>query len=119
MRQAVRLLGTALTGALLCFATAGAIAASVDLEATADRIVGFALGMRGIFSRQNSELSHDEMMARFEAEIRRGIGEGFGQARGVLGGLQLLEGQVQDNVDKTWDLVQRRLNDFFRPAEDE
>jgi hypothetical protein len=94
---------------------------SVDVtpEATADRIVSFALGLRGIFSRQNSELSHDEMMVRFEYEIRRGISEGFGHARGVLGDLELLEGSVQDNVATTWDLVQQKLEEFFRPAEDE
>ncbi len=88
----------------------------VTPEATADRIVGFALGLRGIFSRQNTELSQDEMMARFETEIRRGINEGFGHARGVLGNLDLLNPEVEDNVDATWQLVQQKLSDFFDPA---
>jgi hypothetical protein len=91
---------------------------SVDVtpEATADRIVGFALGLRGIFSRQNKDLSQDEMMTRFETEIRRGINEGFGHARGVLGDLELLSDEVENNVDLTWDLVQQKLSDFFDPA---
>ncbi len=88
----------------------------VTPEATADRIVSFALGLRGIFSRQNKDLSQDEMMARFETEIRRGINEGFGHARGALGDLELLSDEVENNVDLTWDLVQQKLSDFFDPA---
>ncbi len=89
--------------------------ADVSPDATADRIVGFALGMKGTYARQNPDLDPQELMARFESEIRRGIEDGFGHARGVLGGLELLEGQVKDNVDVTWDLVQQKLEDFFRP----
>ena len=55
-------------------------------------------------------------MARFETEIRRGINEGFGHARGVLGDLEMLSGDVEKNVDLTWDLVQQKLSDFFDPA---
>lgn len=93
--------------------------ADVSPEATADRIVGFALGLKGIYSRQNSEMSHEEMMAGFEAEIRRGISDGFGNARGILGGLDLLNEQVENNVDETWDLVQQKLENFFHPPEEE
>ncbi len=88
-------------------------------EATADRIVGFALGLKGIYSQQNSDLSEDEMMAGFEAEIRQGISEGFEGARGILGGMDLLNGQTEDNVDLTWDLVQQKLGEFFHPPEEE
>ena len=88
---------------------------SIDVtpEATADRIVGFALGMKGIFSRQSPQLGHEELLARFETEIRRGITDGFGHARGVLGGLELLNGEISSNVDLTWDLVQNKLDEFF------
>ena len=94
---------------------------SVDVspEATADRIVGFALGLKGVYSRQNSDLSQEEMMAGFEKEIRRGISDGFSNARGILGDLSMLEGDVQTNVDATWDLVQQKLDDFFHPPEEE
>ncbi len=91
----------------------------VTVEATADRIVGFALGLKGIYSRQNSGMSEDEMMAGFEAEIRRGISEGFGNAREILGGLDSFNGQVQENVDATWELVQQKLDEFFNPSEEE
>ncbi len=90
--------------------------ADVTPEATADRIVGFALGLKGTYSRQNSELSEAELMAGFESEIRRGIREGFGNARGILGDLDLHSGQVEENVDATWDLVQQKLAEYFHPA---
>ncbi|MCP4292639.1 MAG: hypothetical protein GY780_12485 [bacterium] len=85
----------------------------VSPEATADRIVGFALGLKSVFARQNEDLDEKEMMARFESEIRRGIGEGFSDARGILGGLEMLDGEIEEGVDATWDLVQQRLDDYF------
>lgn len=91
----------------------------VSPEATADRIVGFALGLKGVFARQNEDLSEDELMERFEGEIRRGIGEGFGHARSVLQGLDMLQGDIEQNVDATWEIVQQKLDDYFHPeAED-
>lgn len=93
--------------------------ADISPEATADRIVGFALGLKGTFARQNEDLSQAEMMAKFEVEIRRGIEEGFGNATSILRDLELMEGDVQDNVDTTWDLVQEKLNDFFNTPTEE
>ena len=84
-------------------------------EATADRIVGFALGLRSAYESQHEGHSPEELWSGFEEEIRRGIGEGFDHARGVLSGLDLMEGAVQDNVDLTWDLVQRKLEEIFHP----
>ena len=90
---------------------------SVSPEATADRIVGFALSLRGVFDRQNEGLSPEELRSAFEMEIRRGISEGFGHARGVLSDLELMEGEVQGNVDATWDLVQQKLEEIFNPQD--
>lgn len=87
----------------------------VSPEATADRIVGFALSLRSVYERQNEGLSQDDLRAGFEQAIRRGISEGFGHAQGVLSGLDFLEGEVQDNVDLTWELVQQRLEEIFNP----
>ena len=44
------------------------------------------------------------------------INEGFGHARGVLGDLEMLSDEVENNVDLTWELVQQKLSDFFEPA---
>lgn len=90
---------------------------SLDLspEATADRIVGMALGLRGVYDRLHEGQSEEERRSGFEEAIRRGISEGFGHATGVLSGLGFLEGEIQDNVDRTWDLVQLKLDEIFNP----
>jgi Domain of unknown function (DUF5610) len=88
-------------------------------EATAGRIVGFALGLKNTFRAQNPDLSEDELMAQFEKEVRQGISEGFAHARGILGDLDLLSGQVEDNVDSTRELVQQKLEEFFLPSDPE
>jgi len=89
----------------------------VTPEATADRIVSFALGLKNHFQRQNPQLDEKELLNRFEAEIRRGISDGFSSARGALGNLELLEGQISENVDTTWDLVQAKLDEVFQPPQ--
>ena len=87
----------------------------VSPEATADRIVGFALSLRGVYGHQNEGVGEEELRSGFEQEIRRGVREGFEHARGSLSNLDLLEGDIQNNVDLTWDLVQQKLDDFFHP----
>ena len=88
-------------------------------DATADRIVSFALGLHDAFSRQNADLGEAELMARFEAEVRRGIESGFDHARGTLGDLDLLQDDVARNVDTTYAAVQQRLADIFQPGDDQ
>jgi len=85
----------------------------VSPKATAERIVGFALNMMGTYRRQNQDMSEQELRAGFEVEIRKGISDGFDHAKGVLGDLDLLEGQVDENVISTWDHVQKMLDDYF------
>jgi len=94
-------------------------ATDLSPNATADRIVGFALGLRNTFSRQNADLDESELMARFEAEVRRGIEAGFAHARGTLGDLNLLKDEVPDNVDATYAAVQQKLADYFQPSNDQ
>ena len=105
-------------------ATAGPAAAvdagrAVSPEATADRIVGFALSLRGVYDRINAGMSPEELRSGFETEIRRGISDGFDHAKGVLSGLNLLEGQTRDNVDTTWELVQQKLKEHFLPRQED
>ena len=100
------------------FAEAGPAAVfdgTVDVspEATAARIVGFALGFNLTYRAQNPGQDDEQARTGFEAEIRRGIEDGFGSARGVLSGLQMLDGEVQSNVDRTYQLVQEMLAEAF------
>jgi len=85
---------------------------SVDVspEATADRIVGFALGLFGVFQKQHPEMDDAELAAAFASEVRRGIEDGFARARHILDGLGVLNGQVIANVDRTYELVHQKLD---------
>lgn len=92
------------------------LATEVDVspEATAGRIVGFALSLMGTYRRQNSDLDEHELRAGFETEIRQGIAAGFDHARGVLGDLEMQTSDTEENVNSTWDWVQQMLADHFR-----
>jgi hypothetical protein len=82
-------------------------------EAVADRIVGFALGLRQAYDRQNASLSEEERRAGFEAEVRRGIAEGFDHARHYLRELQVDSEEVLSTADRTWELIQQKLEEVF------
>lgn len=44
--------------------------------------------------------------------IRKGIEQGFAEARDILASLQVLEGNILEDVDRTYELVQEGLNNF-------
>ncbi|MEH6627576.1 MAG: DUF5610 domain-containing protein [Motiliproteus sp.] len=84
----------------------------VSPEATAGRIVSLTTAMFSRFQDQRSELSPAEQMDRFLELIGGGIDQGFAEARGILDGLGVLEGEIKDNIDLTYDLVQQGLQAF-------
>ncbi len=47
-----------------------------------------------------------------------GIDQGFSEARDVLGGLKVLEGEIADNIDKTYEIIQKGLEDFLKGPDD-
>ncbi len=81
-------------------------------EATADRIVGFATQFFSMYQGQNSNLSFDEQLDGFMNIIGDAIDSGIDEARGILDGLQVLNGDIKDNVDKTQALVHEGLQAF-------
>lgn len=81
-------------------------------EATAGRIVSLSTAFFSAFKEQNPELGEDEAAAKFLDTIKGGIEQGFKEARDILGSLQVLNGDVASNIDKTYDLVQQGLNQF-------
>lgn len=84
----------------------------VSPEATADRIVSFSTGLFSLYQQQNPDLSEQEQVDKFIDVIGGGIDQGFGEAREILDGLGVLEGDIKENVDKTYNLVQQGLADF-------
>jgi len=82
-------------------------------EATAERIVSFSTQLLGAYREQNSEMDEEELLTSFVNIISGGIDQGFSEAKDILGGLNVLEGNVSDNIDKTYELVQAGLQSFI------
>tara|TARA_R110000744_G_scaffold296857_2_gene406692 strand:+ start:1882 stop:2511 length:630 start_codon:yes stop_codon:yes gene_type:complete len=81
-------------------------------EATAERIVSFSTQFLASYREQNPEMSEEESLTAFVDIISGGIDQGFGEAKDILGGLKVLEGDVSENIDKTYALVQSGLQAF-------
>jgi len=91
-------------------------------EATAERIVAFSTQFFGAYQEQNPDMDEEESLASFVEIISGGIEQGFGEAKDILGSLKILDGDIADNVDKTYELVQKGLQDFvdsFHDTEEE
>ena len=85
----------------------------VSPEATADRIVAFSTQFFPLYAKQHPEMEEQEALTKFTEIISGGIDQGFSEAREVLSGLNVLEGDIATNIDKTYELVQQGLADFI------
>jgi len=85
----------------------------VSPKATADRIVTLSTAFYPQYKEQHPELSEEEAATKFTDIISGGIEKGFGEAREILSGLNVLEGDIASNIDKTYDLVQEGLKTFL------
>ncbi len=85
----------------------------VSPEATADRIVSMSTGFFSSYRQQNPDMSDEEAARSFVEIIGGGIDTGFADARDILDGLQVLEGDIASNIDATYELVQKGLQDFI------
>lgn len=81
-------------------------------KATADRIVSFSTQFLSSYREQHPEMSEEESLSAFVDIISGGIDQGFGEAKDILGGLKVLAGDITNNIDKTYELVQSGLKDF-------
>lgn len=81
-------------------------------EGTAGRIVSLSTAFFSAFQKQNSDLEGDEALNKFMDTIKGGIEKGFKEARDILQGLQVLNGDIASNIDKTYELVMKGLDDF-------
>jgi len=84
----------------------------VSPEATADRILKFSIGLFPLYQQQHPELSEQEQAEKFAEIIGGGIDTGFSEARDILDGLGVLEGEIADNIDKTYNIIQEGLAAF-------
>ncbi|WP_019617108.1 DUF5610 domain-containing protein [Psychromonas ossibalaenae] len=85
----------------------------VSPEATAERIVSFSTQFFSLYHEQHPEMQEQEALSSFIAVIGGGIDQGFSEARDILQGLNVLEGDIASNIDKTYELVQQGLQSFL------
>lgn len=90
-------------------------------QATADRIVSMSTAFFGKYAENHPEKDLQTALNDFAKLIGGGIEKGFTEARQILDGLKVLEGDIASNIDKTYELVQSGLKSFVNnyPRPDE
>ncbi len=91
-----------------------AAAADMDFSpgAVAERIVSFASGFFGAYAENHAGEKTEEQLSGFMSLIRDAIDQGFKEASDILDGLGVLQGEIKDNADRTYDLIQEQLSAF-------
>ncbi len=84
----------------------------VSPEATAERIVSLSTAFFPAYQDANPDLDFDTALNQFVDVISGGIDQGFAEAREILDGLQVLNGDIASNIDATYELVQDKLAAF-------
>jgi hypothetical protein len=84
----------------------------VSPDATANRIADLSTRLFPAYARQQPDVPIDELRDRFVDVIAGGVERGFSEARSILDGLKVLEGDIATNIDTTFELVMKRLNAF-------
>ncbi|UIN20945.1 DUF5610 domain-containing protein [Herbaspirillum frisingense] len=82
-------------------------------EGTAGRIVSFITNMFELYKQNNPDKDDATNIDDYMNLIFKGVDQGFKEARGILESLSVLQGDIASNIDKTYDLVQKSLNDFI------
>lgn len=82
-------------------------------EGTASRIVSLSTAFYDAFKQQNPGEDEEVLLNKFIDTLKKGVDQGFGEARDVLEGLKALGGEVAGNIDKTYELVQKGFEDFI------
>ncbi|MCF4009313.1 DUF5610 domain-containing protein [Rheinheimera sp. UJ63] len=81
-------------------------------EATAERIVSFATSLFNIYKQQKPSEDSLKQLDDFMGTIGKGIEQGFSDAKAILTGLKVFEGDVEKGVASTYDMVLKGLQNF-------
>ncbi len=99
-------------------------------EATAGRILSFIKSAFQMFSLGSSTQSpggtnntdgtdstdgtdQNAAFDNFMSLIQKGVDQGFSEARGILSGLNVLNGDIASNIDKTYEILKKGIADFI------
>ncbi|ANG62375.1 hypothetical protein A8C75_07650 [Marinobacterium aestuarii] len=92
--------------------TAYAAELDVSPEATAARILSRSTAFFASYQSQHPELNAGDARLSFADLIQGGIDQGFAQARDILKGQAVLEGNIASAIDATYSLVVQGLEAF-------
>ncbi|MEE9543467.1 MAG: DUF5610 domain-containing protein [Thermodesulfobacteriota bacterium] len=81
-------------------------------EAVANRIVQFSTAFFESYKRQNPSMSEEDALNNFMGIIEGAIETGINEAKDILEGLKVLEGNVDTNIEKTYQLIREGLDRF-------
>ena len=81
-------------------------------EGTAGRIVSLSTGFFEAFKQQHAGEDEATVLEKFMATIRSGFEQGYNEARDILQGLRVLDGDIASNIEKTYALVQQGYAEF-------
>ncbi|OUR84579.1 hypothetical protein A9Q75_02180 [Colwellia psychrerythraea] len=114
LKTALQGINEALKGSGVDSSVEDAYESGIDFssEATAERIVSFSTQLLGAYREQHPEMDEEESLTSFVDIISGGIEQGFSEAKDILGSLKVLEGDISNNIDKTYELVQEGLQSF-------
>ncbi|KAB2966740.1 DUF5610 domain-containing protein [Zoogloea sp.] len=82
-------------------------------QATADRILSLSTGFYSAYSAQHQGEDQTQVLNNFVDVIRSGFEQGFNEAKDILKGLKVLDGDIASGIQNTWDLVQKGYDDFL------
>lgn len=82
-------------------------------EATAERIVSLSTAFYDAYAAKRSGDDPEQVAKDFIELIRGGFEKGFGEARDILDGLGVFNGEVEKGVMKTHELVNKGYDDFL------
>jgi hypothetical protein len=82
-------------------------------QATADRILSMSTGFYDAYARQHPGEDPENVANNFVSLIRGGFEKGFNEAKNILEGLSVLNGDVASGIAQTYELVQKGYDDFL------
>jgi hypothetical protein len=82
-------------------------------ETASNTILTFSLGLYASYSSRYSSQDESTTATNFIDLVRGGFEKGFNEAVDILKGLDVFKGNVADEINKTWELVQKGFDDFL------
>lgn len=83
-------------------------------EATAERIVSFATSFFPLYQQnhEGEDSNLEQQLDDFIDLVGGGVDTGFGEAKDILTGLDVFNGEVEENANQTYDLIYEGFSQF-------